>query len=565
MTSANHPRRFCCRRILHDLRVPIFVFLLCCCWSSSSIPTARFAAAASAASSSSSTTTSSTTSVNNIHAVIVSSSRYWFNYRHFVNALSIYRILKENGIPDSNIILMLADEIPSNSRNPNKNDMFPKGITGHSLYNESVEVDYRGADVTVENLFHILLGTTTATGGKDDSRSTSSTGRVLHTNQDSNVVLYMTGHGGDQFFKFQDEEEITSYDFANVVNEMYLRGKYKKLLFITDTCQAFTLVDRVTSPNVFTVASSLRDESAYAHHVDHNLGLAVIERYTHGIVEYYYNHTNSKSTVYDVLVKPFASKELGGNGIGEKLIKKALGATIGVKDDLGSNGGTLKNLLMSDFFGPPLHDTQQMSKKKKEQNQKTSTRQQQQQLQSNDAGNTMNAATTTTTTTTTTTSTWKERRPSSIVHLDMSRRRRSSTTTMTPQPPALDGLQQQPQEEERRRRRNDNVVNDDHQDDVSSRHFAANSGDYYYYYKDTSEEEAMFEPTSPEFLGIVASLVILVIAHAIWDDYYNRQNQQGVSSPFSSSSTTDDTLNGKDNNDKNNHNDYDDGGHATME
>ena len=160
----------------------------------------------------------------------------------------------------------------------------------------------------------------------------------------------MTGHGGDQFFKFQDEEEITANDFATLMDEMHVRNKYSKVLFITDTCQAFTLVDKTTSPNVYTVASSLRDESAYAHHVDPELGLAVIERYTHAMVEYYYNYTTSKSSIHDVLVKPFL------NGQAPKLVNKALGATIGVKDDLGVNNVTLHDILMSEFFGPPLYD-----------------------------------------------------------------------------------------------------------------------------------------------------------------------------------------------------------------
>ena len=50
-------------------------------------------------------------------AVIVSSSRYWFNYRHVTNALSIYHLLKRGGMTDDNIILMLADDIPCNMRN----------------------------------------------------------------------------------------------------------------------------------------------------------------------------------------------------------------------------------------------------------------------------------------------------------------------------------------------------------------------------------------------------------------------------------------------------------------
>jgi glycosylphosphatidylinositol transamidase (GPIT) subunit GPI8 len=41
----------------------------------------------------------------------VCASRYWFNYRHVANTLSMYRTVKRLGIPDSNIILMLADDM----------------------------------------------------------------------------------------------------------------------------------------------------------------------------------------------------------------------------------------------------------------------------------------------------------------------------------------------------------------------------------------------------------------------------------------------------------------------
>lgn len=44
-------------------------------------------------------------------------SRFWFNYRHIANTLSIYHTIKSHGIPDSNIILMLADDMPCNARN----------------------------------------------------------------------------------------------------------------------------------------------------------------------------------------------------------------------------------------------------------------------------------------------------------------------------------------------------------------------------------------------------------------------------------------------------------------
>jgi glycosylphosphatidylinositol transamidase (GPIT) subunit GPI8 len=92
------------------------------------------------------------------YAVIVSSSRYWFNYRHAANALSIYQLLRRYGFSDENIILMIADEYAVNPRNPAKNKMYntaasdtrtSKGARRNrpSLHTDDIEIDYRGEDV----------------------------------------------------------------------------------------------------------------------------------------------------------------------------------------------------------------------------------------------------------------------------------------------------------------------------------------------------------------------------------------------------------------------------------
>jgi phosphatidylinositol glycan class K len=47
-----------------------------------------------------SSTESSDVKHTNNWAVIVDTSRFWFNYRHAANALSIYRSVKRLGIPD---------------------------------------------------------------------------------------------------------------------------------------------------------------------------------------------------------------------------------------------------------------------------------------------------------------------------------------------------------------------------------------------------------------------------------------------------------------------------------
>ena len=88
----------------------------------------------------------------------VSTSRFWFNYRHMANTLSMYRTVKRLGIPDSNIILMLADDVACNPRNVFPATVFNNAGRYLDLYGDNVEVDYRGYEVTVENFIRVLTG-----------------------------------------------------------------------------------------------------------------------------------------------------------------------------------------------------------------------------------------------------------------------------------------------------------------------------------------------------------------------------------------------------------------------
>ena len=66
----------------------------------------------------------------------------------------------------------------------------------HSLMNNehACQVDYRGYEVTVENFIRVMTGRLPP--------STPRSKRLLSDNR-SNILIYMTGHGGDGFLKFQ--------------------------------------------------------------------------------------------------------------------------------------------------------------------------------------------------------------------------------------------------------------------------------------------------------------------------------------------------------------------------
>ncbi|KAK9705601.1 hypothetical protein RND81_07G069500 [Saponaria officinalis] len=193
-------------------------------------------------------------------AVLVCTSRFWFNYRHMANTLSLYRTVKRLGIPDERIILMLADDMACNARNK------------LNLYGDNVEVDYRGYEVTVENFLRVLPGR---------HENVVPRSKRLLSDEGRHILLYMTGHGGDEFLKFQDSEELQSNDLADAVKQMKEKRRFKELLIMVDTFQAATLFNQLESPGVLAIGSSFKGENSYSHHLDSDVGVSVVDRFTY--------------------------------------------------------------------------------------------------------------------------------------------------------------------------------------------------------------------------------------------------------------------------------------------
>lgn len=259
-------------------------------------------------------------------AVLVSTSRFWFNYRHMANVLSMYRTVKRLGIPDSQIILMLSDDVSCNARNSFPGTVYNNADRAIDLYGENIEVDYRGYEVTVENFIRLL----TDRWDSDTPRS-----KRLLTDDRSNIFIYLTGHGGNEFLKFQDADEIGAVDLADAFEQMWEKRRYNEILFMIDTCQANTMYNQFYSPNVLAVGSSDINENSYSHHADQDVGVAVIDRFTHYNLEFLEKiDKNSKTTIKE-LFDTYNFEDIHSNpGIRKDLFKR-----------------DLKDVLITDFFG----------------------------------------------------------------------------------------------------------------------------------------------------------------------------------------------------------------------
>src|SRR5882762_2713990 len=130
---------------------------------------------------------------------------------------------------------MLADDTACNARNKFPGSVYANAGRHLDLYGDNIEVDYRGYEVTVENFIRVLTGKSYNldlcvkfirdpfySGRMEESVPRS---KRLLTDDRSNVFVYMTGHGGNEFLKFQDNEEISAFDIADAFEQMWQKKR----------------------------------------------------------------------------------------------------------------------------------------------------------------------------------------------------------------------------------------------------------------------------------------------------------------------------------------------------
>ena len=229
-------------------------------------------------------------------AILVSSSRFWHNYRHAANALSFYHILKDRRIPDSNIILMLADHYACDPRNTRPATMYNGKEKQINLHRCDLSIDFTGYQVSVRTTLELLQGLY--------DPLTTPRSRILNSGPNSNILWYMTGHGGEGFLKYHDTETLTDEDLEQTIDIMHSKKRYAKMLIIIETCNGAALCYRIKAPNVVCVTSSHVGEDSWSLEQDRDMGVHVIDRFTAETLQYFKQLPKSRrrtATLWEML------------------------------------------------------------------------------------------------------------------------------------------------------------------------------------------------------------------------------------------------------------------------
>ena len=94
-------------------------------------------------------------SYSNNFYVLISFSNFYKNYRHSIDTLVMYQYLRERGIHDDHILLMMPHDHACSPKTPFPGKMFDVHHNRNWMC-EDIEVDLKAQDMTPENFIDLL-------------------------------------------------------------------------------------------------------------------------------------------------------------------------------------------------------------------------------------------------------------------------------------------------------------------------------------------------------------------------------------------------------------------------
>lgn len=187
------------------------------------------------------------------YAVLIAGSATYMNYRHQADVCHAYHVLTDiGGIPEDNVIVMMADDIAYNSENPFQGNIINRP-GGPNVY-PGVPKHWTGKSVNAENFLRVLTGD----GGPNE--------KVLRSGPNDKVFVYFADHGAAGMLGMPFGDPLMANNLTKALKTMHSKKMYNELVFYIEACESGSMFDGLLPPNmhIYGATASTPDQSSYA-------------------------------------------------------------------------------------------------------------------------------------------------------------------------------------------------------------------------------------------------------------------------------------------------------------
>lgn len=200
-------------------------------------------------------------------AVLVATSTGLNNYRHQADVLAIYQMLKGFGYTDDNIILVLEDDVATQTGGVLK--VLPDGDNVRA----GAVVDYHLGELTPADFANIV-----------DGIATEKTPTVVKGGKGTDVLLFWSGHGSRNGVLQWGSGTVDAEAFRSMIEKA--ESNYRKMLVVLETCYSGSIGEVCEGlPGALFLCAAMNGETSIADVYDETLGVYLSNGFTRAFRE----------------------------------------------------------------------------------------------------------------------------------------------------------------------------------------------------------------------------------------------------------------------------------------
>ncbi|CAG2105623.1 unnamed protein product [Medioppia subpectinata] len=222
--------------------------------------------------------------------VLCAGSGEWLNYFVQADIYHAYQLVRSQGIPDENIIVMHIDDVAHNPSNPTPG-IVVNHDNGTDVYH-AVTKHYTGDHVTVKNFLGVLQsdqelvkqGKNVVNSGPNERIFVYITDTDLYSIRFGEIVitngivsefkgptLYLLSNGEKEVVLFPNNTVLHAEELNNVLKTMHTNKRFSHMVFYLGSCLAGSIFANYLPAdiNVYALAASRPDEYGAQYSYDY--------------------------------------------------------------------------------------------------------------------------------------------------------------------------------------------------------------------------------------------------------------------------------------------------------
>jgi legumain len=187
-------------------------------------------------------------------ALLIAGSAGWGNYRHQADVSHAYKVLSRGGVPDSNIVVMVYNDIADNPENPRPGTLI-NHPSGEDVYS-GMPLDYTKDNVNADIFLAVLSGNHSAL----PDNGPHATGKTINAGPNDRIFVFYSDHGAPGIVGMPSGDFLYADQLHKALKHRKKHHGFAEMVLYIEACESGSMFKGLLEDDLGIYATTAANE-----------------------------------------------------------------------------------------------------------------------------------------------------------------------------------------------------------------------------------------------------------------------------------------------------------------